>query len=220
MTPSRKYIVFGIIGCLCFGIGDWLLGYVDPEPIEGNVFYFIRAGHGAGYELVKAAFSLTLAMAGMCFLLPGFVRISDIARDEKTKRSLEYAFGLCSVGWIALHILVSVNVIVFAQAEKSGGRELAVALSESLAGEGMGALACIFLFAGVSLVLLFIDILRQKTCLKKTAAFFSPLVPTGIISAAALILPQSAFSYGLYTFCMNGGMLVWFGYLLAVNRKE
>lgn len=36
MALQKKFIIFGMIGCLCFGIGDWLLGYVDPAPIEGN----------------------------------------------------------------------------------------------------------------------------------------------------------------------------------------
>lgn len=85
MALQKKFIIFGMIGCLCFGIGDWLLGYVDPAPIEGNVFYFIRAGHGAGYNLSKAAFALALAMAGMCFLYPGFVHIADIVKDEKNE---------------------------------------------------------------------------------------------------------------------------------------
>lgn len=217
MALNKRYIIFGIIGCLCLGIGDWLLGYVDPTPIGEDIFYFIRAGHGAGYNLSKAAFTLVLAMAGICFLYPGFVHISDIAKDEKTKRSLGYAFGLCSVGWLALHILVSVNVLVFAQAEKNGGRELAVTLSNRLSSTGMAALFCIFLLIAVPLVKLSIDILRRKTCLKRTAALFSPIVPMAVIFIVAQMLPLSSFSYGLYTFCMNGGMLVWFAYLLKTS---
>lgn len=219
MVLNKKYIIFGIIGCLCFGIGDWLLGYVDPTRIEGNVFYFIRAGHSAGYDISKAAVSIALAMVGMCFLIPGFVHISDIAKKEKTKRYLKYTLLLASAGWLALHILVSVNVIVFSQADKIGGRELAVTLSENLANTGIGAVIYVYLFVGVSLILLFVDILRQKTCLKRSAAIFSPLVPLGVIYVVSFILPQSPFSYGLYTFCMNGGMIVWLGYLLCVNRK-
>lgn len=44
MALNKRYIIFGIIGCLCFGIGDWLLGYVDPAPIEGNIFLFYPCG--------------------------------------------------------------------------------------------------------------------------------------------------------------------------------
>lgn len=214
MELQKKYIIFGIIGCLCFGIGDWFLGYVDPAPIGGDVFYFIRVGHGAGYDTAKAATALALAVAGMCFLYPGFVHISEIAKDEKTKRSLGYAFGLCSVGWLTLHILVSVNVIVFSQAEKSGGREFAVTLSGSLGNAGMAVLCCAVLLISVPLIMLCVDILRWKTCMKRAAVFFTPLIPMAVLSVVAQLVPQSPFSYGLYTFCMNGGMLVWLGYLL------
>ena len=214
MALQKKFIIFGMIGCLCFGIGDWLLGYVDPAVIDGKVFYVIRAGHGAGYDTGKAAVSLALAVAGMCFLHSGFVHIADIVKNEKTKRSLEYVFGLCSIGWLALHILVSVNVAVFAQAEKMGGRELAVALSGRLAGTGVAALFLVFLLIGIPLIMLAVCIVGQKTYLERKAAFFSPIVPMAAIFAVSQFLPDSPFSYGLYTFCMNGGMLVWFVYLL------
>lgn len=108
-------------------------------------------------------------------------------------------------------------MLVFAQAEKNGGRELAVTLSSSLSGTGMAALFCIFLLIAVPLVKLSIDILRRKTCLKRTAALFSPIVPMAVIFIVAQMLPLSSFSYGLYTFCMNGGMLVWFAYLLKTS---
>ncbi len=220
MALQKKFIIFGMIGCLCFGIGDWLLGYVDPAPIEGNVFYFIRAGHGAGYDTGKAAVSLALAVAGMCFLHPGFSHIADIAKEEKTKRSLGYAMELCSVGWLALHILVSINVAVFAQAEKMGGRELAAALSGRLAGTGAAALFLVFLLIGIPLIMLAVCIVWQKTYLERKAAVFSLIVPMAAIFAVSQFLPESLFSYGLYTFCMNGGMIAWFGYLLGRGIKN
>lgn len=167
-----------------------------------------------GYDTTKAATALALAVAGMCFLYPGFVHISDIEKDEKTRRSLRYAFGLSSAGWLTLHILVSVNVLVFSQAEKSGGREFAMTLSSSLGNAGIAVLGCVALFIAAPLIMLCVDILRRKTCMKRAAVFFTPLIPMAALSLAAQLLPQSPFSYGLYTFCMNGSMLVWFVYLL------
>lgn len=219
MMLQKKFIISGVIGCLCFGIGDWLLGYVDPAFMEEGVFYFIRAGHGADYNTSKPAVALALAAIGMCFLYPGFVHISDIAKDGKTKRSLKYAFGICSFGWLMLHILVSVNVIVFSQAEKSGGRELAVTISNSLGNAGMAALCFAFLAIFVPLIMLAVSVVRQKSGLPRTAVFFTPVVPIAVLFAAAQILPASPFSYGLYTFCMNGGMLVWFAYLFAAKHR-
>lgn len=219
MLPQRKFIISGIIGCLCFGIGDWLLGYVDPALIEGYVFYFIRAGHGADYSTSKAAMALVLAVVGMCFLYPGFIHISDITKDEKTKRFLGYVFGLCSVGWLIIHFIVAVNVIVFSQAEKNGSRKLAITLSNCLGSAGMAALCCAYLFVAFAFIKLIADIIRQKTYLKRSEAFFTPILPMTILSIISQVLPQSPFSYGLFTFCMNGGMLVWFVYLLTKDRK-
>lgn len=219
MVLQKKYCIFGIIGCLCFGIGDWLLGYVDPGLVEGEVFYFIRVGHGLSYSASNIAVVLALAAFGMCLLYPGFVRISDIAKDKKTKQFLRYVFGLCSMGWLMLHIMVSVNVLVFSEAEKNGGRELAVVLSNRFGSAGLAVVCCAYFFVAVAFIVLIVDILRGNTYLKKSAVLFSPAVWMAVIAAVSLVLPQSAFSYGLYTFCMNGGMLVWFAYLLTKRNQ-
>ncbi|MBQ9609930.1 MAG: hypothetical protein IJV15_10880 [Lachnospiraceae bacterium] len=36
---DKKYAVQGIIGCALFGIGDWLLGFVNPDTVAGASFY-------------------------------------------------------------------------------------------------------------------------------------------------------------------------------------
>lgn len=215
MALQKRFIIFGIIGCLCFAIGDWLLGCVDPGLIEGDIFYFIRAGHGADYNTSKVVVAAVVSVAGMCFLYPGFVHISDIAKDEKIKHSLGYAFGLCSIGWLVIHLIVAVNVFIFSQVEKDGGHELAMSLSKSLGNAGIITLCCAYLFIIFALIKLSVDVVVQKTYLKRSAVFFTPVIPMAVIFVISQVLPKLPFSYGLYTFCMNGGMLVWFVYLFA-----
>lgn len=41
-----------------------------------------------------------------------------------------------------------------------------------------------------------------------------------VVIAVSQVLPQSEFSYGLYTFNMNAAMMVWFAYLLAAGGKN
>lgn len=53
-SNNKKYWVYGIIGCVCFGLEDWILGYVDPAQAGTDLFYFIRAGHGADDPAGKA----------------------------------------------------------------------------------------------------------------------------------------------------------------------
>lgn len=42
----------GLLGCALFGVGDWLLGFVDPQPVS-EVFSVLKAGHGADYPLME-----------------------------------------------------------------------------------------------------------------------------------------------------------------------
>lgn len=219
MILQKKYCILGLVGCLCFGVGDWLLGYVDPTLLEGADLYFIRAGHGMGYNTLRVDITLALAVAGIFFLYPGFVHIADIAKDGKIKRLLGYAFGLCSAGWMMLHLYVSFIVLVFSEAEKAGGREIAVTLADRFGSAGVAVEKCTSLFAVGAGIVLIAAILRGNTCLKKSAVVFSPLIPMVIIIVIAQLFPQSAFFCGLYTFNMNAAMMVWFAYLLAVGRK-
>ncbi len=132
---ERKYAIQGIIGCLLSGIGDWLLGFVDPGKVDGGVFYFISAVHGADYADWKIVVTLVLAVIGALFFSQGCIHIAYYMTNEK---------------------------------DRAGAR------------------------------------------FKKREAFFTPLTWCAVIGLISIILPESAFSKGLYTFCMNGGMIIWF----------
>lgn len=219
-SKNKKYWVYGIIGCICFGIGDWLLGYVDPAQVSTDIFYFIRAGHGADYPVQKAVVTMTLAMAGMLFYLPALLHICDVATDQKTASHLKYTFGLCAVGWFTVHFIVSVNVLVYSWLVKNAGVELANGISRHLGNSMLICLYLAYLFAAVPCIRMIVDILRNKTVLNKSAVFFTPLIWVAIVGATANILPSSPVSYGLYTFCMNAGMMVWFIYLLSKSNAS
>lgn len=207
-------LLCGILGSLCFGVGDWLLGYVAPTPIGENTFYFICVGHGANYASWKIVVTLVMAMVGMCFLIPGMACIADVARKSGARRLLRYLFMLCAVGWIVIHFAVAVNVWVFSLAEKAGGRELAVLLSQGLDGVCLLFLYCAYVFVAAALITLIALVLLGQTHLTRKAALFTPAIPMGIIAVVAGLLPASPFAYGLSTFCMNGGLIIWYGYLL------
>ena len=64
---DKKYAIQGIIGCVLFGVGDWLLGFVDPGKVPEEVFYFISAGHGAGYPDWKIMVTMVCAIIGVLF---------------------------------------------------------------------------------------------------------------------------------------------------------
>ena len=212
---QKRYWIAGLIGALCFGIGDWLLGFVDPAMPEGDVFYFIRMGHGVQYSEWRNIVTLVLAMIGICFYLPAFKHIADVVKEERTRGILGYAFAFCAVGWTVLHLIVTFNVACYHEAFVNAGAKTASQISGGLVLCSAFGLYPAMLFIAVPLLLLSILILLEKTVLRKLAFCFSPLVWMLIWFTAAQEIPTSPFSYGLYTFCMNGGMFVWFLYLLT-----
>lgn len=151
----------------------------------------------------------------MGYVNPAMLHIADLALNKKTAAHLRYGFGLCSVGWLVIHFIVAVNVMVYSWMAEHAGNELANGISNFFGNTMLPCLYIAYIFAAVPLILLLIYIICGKTSLKKRTAVFTPLIWMAIINVVANIIPTTAFSYGLYTFCMNGGMLVWFAYLLV-----
>ena len=209
-----KYAVQGIIGCILFGIGDWLLGFVDPGEIKEDVFYFLSAGHGAGYPDWKIKATLALAVVGVMFLQQGFVHISDLMKEEKDKAGAARVFTFLTYAWLIIHFAVTIIVFVYSYTSRTVTYEQAVLLSNALDKIFDPCILIAYLILVISLMDLVIVIARGRTVLKRTDAFLTPLTWIVLIGAVSMILPNSPFSKGLYTFCMNGGMIIWFTTML------
>jgi len=210
-------LIFGILGCLCLSIGDWLLGFVPTGSIGSGTFYFLQEGHGAAYSDLRITLTVTLAAVGAFFLYPGLQCMANIARAEKDRKRLSYLFAMLFAGALMLHFIVAFHVLVFTDAD-SISRADAIRMSASANKVLYPAFCISYVPIYGSVLVLFILILKKKTWLKPAAAVFSPLIPMGILFVIAQILPSGAFSYGLFTFCMNFGLLVWYAYLLVWRR--
>lgn len=217
---ERKYIYLGIIGAILFGIGDWLLGYVDVTPITGTAFEYIRAGHGAGYDTLRAIAAMVTGTVGLLFYYPALTHMGDVVKDEASKSRLNHMFGAGAFAWLLIHYFYGVNVFCYSWMMQNGGEALAGELSAALGNAMQWGVAVGYIPLALPNVIHLIDIIRGKTNLKKSAAFFHPLVWIVIFNIVGNALPASPFSYGFYTFCMNAGMLVWFAYMAIVGSKN
>lgn len=216
---EKKYAIQGIIGCLLFGIGDWLLGYVDPGKVPYDVFYFISAGHGAEYPDWKITVTMVCAIIGVLFLWQGFVHISDLMTEEKDRAGAARVFTFLTYSWLIIHFVVTLMVFIHSYSCRNIGIEQAVIITDGLDKVLDPCILIAYLILGIAMIDLIIVIARGKTVLKRTEAFITPLTWMLLIGAVSFILPASPLSKGLYTFCMNGGMSAWFIRLL-VRRKD
>lgn len=217
---NKKYAVQGIVGCVLFGVGDWLLGFVDPEEVQEDVFYFISAGHGAGYPDWKIMVTMGCAIIGVLFLWQGFVHISDLMIEERDKAGAARVFTFMTYSWLIIHFVVTIMVFIYSYSCRTIGTDQAVMITNGLDKVMNPCIFIAYLILGIALVDLVIVIARGKTKLKRSDAFITPLTWILIIGAVSMVLPASPFSKGLYTFCMNGGMIVWFIRLILLREEK
>ncbi len=210
MTLEKKYLLQGIIGCILFGIGDWLLGFVDPASVSSDTFYFISAGHGADYPAWKITLTMLCAVFGVLFMQQGCVHIADIMKSEKDKAGASKIFTFLTYAWLIIHFVVTVNVYAYSYMCRNYGYEQAVMLSKSISKILNPCLYISYFIFIVAMIDLILTIVRGRTYLSRREAFFTPLTWICLIGGISMLLPISAFSKGLYTFCMNGGMIAWF----------
>ena len=215
---NRKYAIHGIIGCVLFGIGDWLLGYVDPGEVTGDVFYFISAGHGAGYQDWKIMLTMVCAIIGVLFLWQGFVHISDLMKEERDRAGAIRVFTFLTYSWLIIHFVVTIMVFIYSYTFRTIGSEQAVIITNGLDKVMDPCILIAYFILVIAMIDLIIMIAKGRTKLERSDAFTTPLTWMILIGAVSLIIPTSPFSKGLYTFCMNGGMIVWF-IRLMVQRE-
>ncbi len=212
----KKYWLFGIIGAVCFGIGDWLLGYVDPGIVNES-FSVIKAGHGADYNLFKITITLLFGAIGVPFLMLGCVKMADLITEKK--KNFRFWMALLPVGWMIIHFTVSVFIYAYSWSMQNGISETAEKLAADIEHMMQPAQIVSYLFIGIPLVLLIVYVLRGKTVLKKRSQFVTPLLWMALLSGLKFVIPASPFSNGIDTFCMNAGLIIWFVYLMAVKTE-
>lgn len=214
MDKIKKSCITGIIGYILFGIGDWLLGYVDAGIVDES-FMLIRSGHGADYNLVRVTVTLVLGAVGMVLLLPGYRGIAEIVIDEKHKNRLRFTMSMCAVGWLLVHFTVACSIWVYSWLAHQGETDLAISAAADITKMMLPTQVVGYISIYIPLIQLLVYILRKQTLYRRAAALASPLVWMLVLDKTADLLPASPFSMGLFTFCMNGAMIIWFVFCLV-----
>lgn len=212
MKKNRKYWILGIIGCICFGIGDWLLGYVKPGIVTEQ-FAVLKTGYGAEYALIKLTVTLFLGAFGVPFMFTGCTKIADLVTEEKQRARLRFAMLLLPVGWLLIHFCMSMGIYSYAWLMHAGEAVLAQEMALSTMSMLQSTQALASLFVAVPLILLPVYTLQGRTVLKKSSLWFTPLLWMALLSCLKFIMPLTPFVNGIDTFCMNAGMIIWFLYL-------
>ena len=92
-------LVCGILGCICFGAGDWLMIYGDTAH-TGSISW-LTAGV-ADIAPWRNALAMALAFPGILFYGIALFAIADFLKEERQRNTYRYLTAFSLTPWLCL----------------------------------------------------------------------------------------------------------------------
>ena len=116
-NKQKLALLCGLLGCLCYGGGDWLMMYGDP----GHAGALIWLTNGtAQIPLWRYDLAMALAFPGILLYGIALFAVETYIRGDKERKVYHYlnAFGLTP--WIALHLFYIMILVLFSWMNANG----------------------------------------------------------------------------------------------------
>ena len=217
LQKNSSLIKYGILGCLCYGFGDWLMMYGNPT-YEGNLIWLTNGT--ANFPQWRYSLSMFLAFPGIIFYGIALFAIEDFIYEDKHKKIYHYLniFGLTP--WIALHLFYVMILSLFSWMNKNGYKEQAIPVCEGL----FSKLSWVIIISEIMMIPVFIYWfylqVRGKTIFSRGYAFTNVIFIFIILKLLLYFIPISAFRLGFTNGLMNESMIIWFVIILNFIGKK
>lgn len=212
---TKHALLCGLLGCLCFGGGDWLMLYGDTAH-EGSIFWLTEGA--ATIPAWRNALAMALSFPGILLYGTALFAIASLLKDERQRRTCRYLTAFSLTPWLALHLFYIMILYGFRWMTGNGYEAAALPVSEAVFGQ-------LSWIVPVSEVLMLPPyfywaylLIRGKSHLPKWMAFSNPLVFYGILKALTLLMPDGAFRLAFTNGLMSEGMALWFGSILLIEK--
>lgn len=200
-------MICGILGCFCYGGGDWLMIYGDTTS-SGELFWLTQgASQIAPWRNGLAMF---LAFPGIIFYGIALFYIGRFIRGEKERKIYHYlnAFGLTP--WMCLHLFYIMILYLYNWMTNNGYSEVALPACEAL----YSHLSWVIMVSEVLMLPVFLYwffvVVRGKTTLPRWMAVGNVLVFYVVLLAVKSLLPDTPFRIGFTNGLMSESMIFFF----------
>lgn len=207
----------GLLGCVCFGGGDWLMIYGDTTCV--GTLSWLTSGT-ARIAPWRNNLAMLLAFPGIIFYGIALFALAVFLKEEKQRKTYRCltAFGLTP--WLCLHLFYIMILYGFAWMTGNGWEEAALPVSEALA-------AHLFWLVIVSEALMlppylywFWTVARGSSVFPKGMALSNPLVFYVLLKLMTLLMPDGAFRLAFTNGLMSESMAIWFGTMLWWSKWQ
>lgn len=213
----KTALLCGMLGCLCYGGGDWLMMYGNPA-YHGTLSWLTE-----GIAVIpQGRYNLAMALAFPGIILYGIAlfAVEGYIKDGKQRKVYHYlnAFGLTP--WIALHLFYVMILTLFSWMHGNGYATEALPVGEGL----FSRLSWLVPVSEALMLPVFLYWfwlqLRGKTVFPKGMAFTNVLIIFALLKGLSLAMPVSAFRLGFTNGLMSESMILWFGIMLIWERRD
>ena len=210
-------MICGILGCFCYGGGDWLMIYGDTTS-SGELFWLTQgASQIAPWRNGLAMF---LAFPGIIFYGIALFYIGRFIRGEKERKIYHYlnAFGLTP--WMCLHLFYIMILYLYNWMTNNGYSEAALPACEAL----YSHLSWVIMVSEVLMLPVFLYwfyvVVCGKTPLPRWMAAGNVLVFYVVLLAVKSLLPDTPFRIGFTNGLMSESMIFFFLLIWIVGKNE
>lgn len=206
----------GICGCLCYGIGDWLMIFGETSHL-GKLFWLTEGV--ANIPAWRNNAAMILAFPGIIFYGIALFCMESLIKSERTRKIYHYlnVFGLTP--WMCLHIFYIMILYLYAWMTNNGYSEAALPACEALFQHLAWVVAASEIMMLPVFVYWFFAVISGKTFLPKKAAFFNVLVFYLILKALTFLMPNTAFRIGFTNALMSESMVLFFVVIWLFSRR-
>lgn len=219
MNKRKLYIamICGLLGCICFGGGDWLMIYGNTAH-SGNLFW-LTEGVAAIPEW-RNTLAMALSFPGIVFYGTALFVMSDFILSKREKRIYKIltAFGLTP--WLCLHLFYIMIMYLYSWMNKNGYSDIAATVGEALYNHFSWIVIVSEVFMLFPFLYWFWLQFTKKTVYPKAFSFTNILIIYVVFYIIKLLLPDSPFRIGFTNGLMSESMIVWFlvQYLYGINK--
>ena len=218
MTRKTRIWLFicGLLGCMCFGVGDWLMIY--GEPSYTGTLNWLTEGV-AGISPLRYTLAMALSFPGILLYGIALFAMEQEIPDTRQRKVYHYlnTFGLTP--WLCLHLFYILILYTFSWMRNAGYAEMAQLVCEGvfshfswvvIVSEAM--MLPVFLYW-------FVLQIKGNTVYPKWMAFTNVLFIYLLLKGVTLLMPASAFRIGFINGLMSESMAIWFGLHLRQTMK-
>ncbi len=199
---SKQLLIFGIIGCLLYVIGDFLYAATGKGQTTETIGMFIKVAY-LDMATWRMAASILCGFVGTLLYYMGFHRMYSLLRaritvqkDQKWLRLFRVAYMVGTVAWAWVHAMFMTLALVFKSVYQSyGDMQTAAEIADRVFYCNAPGMAAAYILCDVGLTVVMIALIWKKiiplrnTGARILATLCNPILLPGVVGNLLALLP-------------------------------